>query len=149
MLLALEILGVSEGPALAADRDIGIAYALAGLLRAVPIHARARRVYLPGDLVATAALDLPRGLFALKSSPALRQVVAEVAAAAARRLAAARAERHRVPRAALPGLLPGVLAGRALRRLARAGHDPFAPGFAAPDGGAALGLMLAMLRRRY
>lgn len=149
VLLALEVLGLREEPVLAVGRDIGIAYALAGLLRAVPVHARARRLYLPGDLVAKAALDLPRGLFALKSSPALRQVAAEVAAAAAARLAAARVAHRRVPSAALPALLPGVLAGRTLRRLERAGHDPFVPALTAPDGGAALALMLAKLRRCY
>ena len=40
-----------------------------------------------------------------------------------RHLAEARADRGAVPRAALPALLPGTLAGAWLERLGRARHD--------------------------
>jgi NADH dehydrogenase [ubiquinone] 1 alpha subcomplex assembly factor 6 len=149
MLLALEVLGEGGAAAQAAAREIGIAYALSGLLRAVPFHARARRLYLPRDLVEAAGLDLSRGLFELRSSPALGRVVGEVAARAGAHLAAARALRPQVPRAALPALLPAVLASADLARLARAGYDPFAPGLARPDSWRSWRLTLAALRGRY
>src|SRR5262249_34745939 len=79
VLLALEALGQRDDAAQAAGREIGIAYALAGLLRAVSFHAQARRLYLPADLVAASGLDVHRDLFELKSTPPLRQVVATVA----------------------------------------------------------------------
>lgn len=113
--LALEALGERGAAARAAGRAVGIAYALAGLLRAVPFHARRKRLYLPGDLVAAAGLRVEQELFELRPSPALRRVVAQVADAAARHLATARSRRREVPRAALPALLPAVLATAAPR----------------------------------
>jgi phytoene synthase len=149
VLLALEILGVRDGDAAAAGREVGIAYAMAGLLRAVPFHARQRRLYLPADLVAEARLDVARGLFELKTSRELREVVAQVAAQARGHLAAARARRRAVAMPARPALLPAVLADRWLERLARVGHDPFDPRLAAPEQGQILRLALTAWRGRY
>jgi phytoene synthase len=149
VLLALEALGVRDPAATAVGKDIGVAYALAGLLRAVPFHARARRLYLPADLLAASGRDLARELYDLKPSPALLPVVAAVAARARARLAAARARRHEMPRSALPALLPGVLAKRALDRLARAGNDVFAPRLLRPNGVSVARLTLAAWVNRY
>jgi NADH dehydrogenase [ubiquinone] 1 alpha subcomplex assembly factor 6 len=149
VLLALEALGERSDAARAAGRAVGIAYALTGLLRAVPFHARARRLYLPRALCQSAGLEIDRGLFELRSTPALPQVVAPVAARAAFHLEEARALSPDVPRAALPALLPAVLARADLARLARAGYDPFAPPVAAPDPWRAWRLAFAALRKRY
>ncbi len=149
VLLALEVLGEGGAAAQAAGRAVGIAYALSGLLRAVPFHARARRLYLPRDLVAGAGLDVDRSLFELKPSPALSRVVEGVAARARSQLDAARALRPSLSRAALPALLPAVLAQADLARLARAGYDPFAPAVARPDPWRSWRLTLASLRGRY
>jgi NADH dehydrogenase [ubiquinone] 1 alpha subcomplex assembly factor 6 len=149
VLLALEVLGERGAVAAAAGRDAGIAYGLSGLLRAVPFHARAKRLYLPRDLVAGAGLDVARELFELKPSPALRQVVQEVAKRAGAHLAAARARRAEMPRTALPALLPAVLAAADLARLERAGYNPFAPAVARPDPWRGWRLALASLSGRY
>jgi NADH dehydrogenase [ubiquinone] 1 alpha subcomplex assembly factor 6 len=149
VLLALEALGERSDAARAAGRAVGIAYALTGLLRAVPFHARAKRLYLPRALCASAGLEIDRGLFELRPTPALPQVVAPVAARAAFHLAQAHALARRVPRAALPALLPAVLARADLARLNRAGYDPFAPLVAAPDPRRAWRLAFAALRGRY
>jgi len=149
VLLALEALGVRDEAGAAAGRDVGTAYALAGLLSAVPFHAAARRLYLPADLIATQGIDVDRTLFAGKRSAPLAAVVAAVAERGRARLAAARSLRRAVPRQALPALLPAVLAERRLDRLARAGFDPLAPQLARSDGRKALALTLAALRRRY
>lgn len=149
VLLALESLGEMGEAARAAGRAVGTAYALTGLLRAVPFHARARRLYLPRDLCAEAGLEIERGLFELRPSPALARVVERVAERARHHLQAARALRASVPRAALPALLPSVLVSADLARLARAGYDPFAPAVAGVDPWRGWRLSLAALRRRY
>lgn len=149
VLLALESLGEMGEAARAAGRAVGTAYALSGLVRAVPFHARARRLYLPRDLCAEAGLEIERGLFELRPSPALARVVERVAERARHHLQAARALRASVPRAALPALLPSVLVSADLARLARAGYDPFAPAVAGVDPWRGWRLSLAALRRRY
>jgi len=54
-----------------------------------------------------------------------------------------------VPRAALPALLPARLAARDLKRLARAGYDPFAGSVMRVDGLRPLVLLSARLRGKY
>ena len=147
--LALETLGERGDAALAAGRAIGIGYALSGLLRAVPFHARLKRLYLPRDLAAVEGLRVEQELFELRSPPALRRVVEKVARAAADHLATARSLRREVPRAALPALLPAVLAAADLARLERASYDPFDRRVAAPDPWRGWRLAAAALARRY
>jgi NADH dehydrogenase [ubiquinone] 1 alpha subcomplex assembly factor 6 len=124
LYLALEVLGAGGPAAIAAARDIGIAYALAGLIRALPFHTGAGRAHLPADLA-----------------------VADIARTATAHLAAAR--RHATPRPALPALLPAIVAERFLRRLERAGCDPFAPSLAAPDPLQSWALFAAFVRNRF
>ncbi len=141
--LALGVLEVSDGGATAAADAVGIAYALTGLLRAVPFHASQKRLYLPRTLCEAASLDLDK-LFALKPDPALPEVVQSIAATARTHLTQAR--KHAVPRAALAALLPAAVADAALDRLEGAGFNPFAPRVA--RGGVALPLTLAWRARR-
>jgi phytoene synthase len=54
-----------------------------------------------------------------------------------------------VPRAALPALLPAVLAERHLAALERAGFDPLSPALARRPALAAWRVAAAALRRRY
>jgi NADH dehydrogenase [ubiquinone] 1 alpha subcomplex assembly factor 6 len=124
VLLALETLGAATPEARNAAHHVGIAYALAGLLRAMPLHAGAGRSLIPEDVAAAVGLD-PRDYTAFRGTPPLRQAVATIAAAARSHLAAARGLRGKVPAAALPALLPARIADHALRRLERAGFDPF------------------------
>jgi NADH dehydrogenase [ubiquinone] 1 alpha subcomplex assembly factor 6 len=149
VLLALEATGARGDAGESAGRAVGTAYALTGLLRAVPFHARARRCYLPRALCSEAGVDVDRGLFELHPSPALAFVAERVAARAAAHLAAARSLRAAVPRAALPALLPAVLAGANLARLRRCGYDPLAARFAGHDPWSAWRLGAAALRGRY
>jgi len=66
--LALETLGVRDETAQRAGRHIGIAYALTGILRAVPFHARQHRQLLPDDRMQ--AHGAKQGdLFELRSAP--------------------------------------------------------------------------------
>ena len=107
--LALQILGVDAAAAGTAGRNVGIAGALAGLLRAVPFHAAAKRQYLPRDLCEAADLRIG-DLFELRASPALCQVAEQIAACACEHIRAARALTGQVPKAARPALLGATLA---------------------------------------
>jgi phytoene synthase len=145
--LALEILDTRDEAAGEAGRHLGIAWALTGVLRALPVQVRLRRVSLPADLIAEAGLDVARFL-ELKSSPALFQIVEQLAERAREHLAAARAARAAIPRRALTALLIGTLANTHLGRIARAGYDPFAPDLARPDTLASWRLAMAWLTRQ-
>ena len=146
--LALQLLGADPAATAAASRSIGIGYALAGLLRAMPFHAAAGRSCVPADIAARTGVD-PRDYAARRGSPAIRDAAAEIAAAAEGHLRAARANRPTVPRAAAAAALPAVIAERYLKRLRRAGSDPFAPQLALPDPLQAWRLLAASLLRRY
>jgi phytoene synthase len=130
--LALQVLGVREVTIEETARKVGIAYALAGLLRAMPFHARAGRAYIPAHVGERAGLD-PADYTAGRGTPALRAAVREIAVAAVRHLRAAREGRPATPRSAITALLPAIVADRFLVRLQRAGYDPFAPVLAVPD----------------
>ena len=125
--LALEVLGMHQPPAREAGLHVGIAYSLAGLLRAMPFR---ERQIIPVDIPASYG-------------------VTKVAAAALRHLQTARALRHRIPRSALPALLPAIIAQRSLARLKRAGDNPFVQRLAAPDPLQIWRLAAAMLLNRF
>jgi NADH dehydrogenase [ubiquinone] 1 alpha subcomplex assembly factor 6 len=145
--LALETLGSATPSTETAAADIGVAYALTGLLRAMPVHALAGRCFIPLDLATEAGLE-PADYAAGRATPALRRVVEIIARAAERHLAAARAKRRDVPKAALPALLPARIASRALKRLERAGYDPFS-GIGESDPLQSWRLAFAMLKGRF
>ena len=122
--LALGILGEPPEAARQAGEATGIAWALTGLMRAVPFHAARRRIYLPADLMAKAGLS-PGQLFERGSSTALREVARTVADEASTWLTRARQPAAQVPRRFQPALLPVTLTAGYLRRLAAASYDPF------------------------
>lgn len=124
--LALAILGCEGEAAEAAARHVGIAWALTGLLRAVPFHARQKRLYLPEDHLAVTGVSAAE-LFELQGSDALSGVVMRLAKRAREHLVEARRQRGDVPRQALPALLPARLADGYLTVLERAAFDPFDP----------------------
>jgi phytoene synthase len=149
VLLALEILGVRAAEAAAVAGSVGIAYALSGLLIAVPFHARMKRLYLPKDVIESYGLDVERTLFELQPSPALEETAKEIAALARYHLGIARAQREAIPREALPALLPAVLAERRLTRLEQAGHNVMDPRLARADTLQSWRLTWSAMRGRY
>lgn len=129
--LALEVLESRGEAALAAGRHVGIAWALIGLLRALPFHLRARRNYMPREITDRFGVAL-NDLMELRSGEPLRRAVAEIAGRAEDHLSAARRHRKSVPRQAAPALLPARLADSHLARLRRCGFDPLDPRVPAP-----------------
>jgi phytoene synthase len=145
--LAVGVLGGGAGARQAA-RHVGIAWALNGLLRAVPFHAGAGRLYLPVDLL-TAAGITPGALFVGQPPAGLSVVAEQVADVARAHLDAARALRGEVPRTTLAALLPATLAARDLARLERVRHDVFDPSLAVSGLGRKLRVVFAAATGRY
>jgi NADH dehydrogenase [ubiquinone] 1 alpha subcomplex assembly factor 6 len=145
--LALEALGVRHPAACEAGHHVGIAHALAGLLRAMPMRRLTWRPIIPADIAARhrVAAASAEGL---RDRAGLAAAVAELMAAAEAHLRAARRLRG-VPRRALPALLPAVVADRSLRQLRRCGCDPYAPGVARGDPLLAWRLAATVLRGRF
>ena len=145
--LACQTLGYPSGPAYLAGRHVGLGWALVGLLRAVPFHARAGRVYLPRNLLDQAGVKLD-ALKAGRPGKGLAGVVEVVAGVAAQSLAHAR-EQTKVPRDALAALLPATLGDLYLKQLATVGYDVFNVRFTKAPGSMPLRLWWNFSRRRF
>jgi phytoene synthase len=144
MRLTLRILGAGETLDEAAARA-GIAYACAGLLRALPYHAAGRRLMLPLQLLSHAGVS-PQDVFAGRASAGLGAVMSQIADRARAHLASARS--LRVPRRFLPALLPAALVPRYLDVVTRAGFNPFREVAEVPVYRRQIALMRAMMRGR-
>ncbi len=106
LYLALEALGVRDPPAVEAGRHVGIAYALAGLLRAMPLWAPRGRPIVPLDIAARHSLE-PEETATRQGTPAVRTVVAEIAAAARGHLRAVQPIASRDPATGAAGAATG------------------------------------------
>jgi len=104
----------------------GVAYAIAGLLRALPIHAARRQLYVPADLMQRYGARL-EDVFAGNATSALRAALAELRLRARQHLAEARILLAEAPAAALPALLPVALVRPVLDRMERSRYRPFRP----------------------
>jgi phytoene synthase len=125
--LAARVLGAGEQPEVAQAADAGgIAYALAGLLRAFPRHSARGQLYLPRDLVDRHGAPLEE-IWAGRASPALTAALAELRAHAGAMLDASLVQMNAIPASAAPAFLPLALVTPLLRRLERGGDDPFVP----------------------
>jgi phytoene synthase len=125
--LAARILSGSEAEAVA--EPAGIAYAIVGLLRALPLHAARRQLYVPAEILDPHQVRT-EDLFAGRSGPGLNAALAELRNLARQHLAAASNHMMELPKAALPAFLPLALVRPSLARLQRS--DPFAPAEIAP-----------------
>lgn len=143
-VLALHALAVkdSKGAAAVAARHVGVGYALAGLLRSTAFHARFGRSFIPTEL------DPGRHALGSKATPALCDAAATIAEAAHVRLDKARVLSEEAPEAAMPVLLPAVLAERWLAQIKNADYDLFAPRATRPDPWRSVRLFVAARRRR-
>jgi len=124
LYLSLEALGVRNGAAHDAARHLGIAWALAGIARAVPFHARQKRILLPREVTDSAGADR-RDILELRPHEGLSTAVLALSQAAWGHLNAARALRAAVPATARPALLSAALVESHLKILAKARQNPF------------------------
>lgn len=121
-LAAFALAGREAEAASPAIRPAGIAYALTGLLRALPLHASQGKLFLPLDLLRAHDID-PHRIFTGEMSEGLRFAIAEIAARAKVLLVEAR--RCGVDRSILPALLPASLCDRYLDIMTAPDFDPF------------------------
>ena len=120
MRLAARVLGAgSEYDGLA--REAGLAYAIAGLIRALPYHAGRHKVYLPNDLLGAVGLS-PDRILSGTFDEKVRAAVAQTALKAKEHLLAAR--QFRSARTVLPAFLPAALVPLYLRRAGRRAFKP-------------------------
>jgi phytoene synthase len=119
--LAAKILGIEAD---AAAGPAGMAQGMTGLIRAFPVHAARRQLYVPGELLERHKVD-PEDVFAGRSSNGLNAALADLRGLARRHLAAAQARVMALPPAALAAFLPVALVRPSLNRSDRC--DAFAP----------------------
>ncbi len=121
MALALRILGIDPAGCTEAVRDAGIAVALVGLVRAMPLQAALGRLSVPADLCRAAGLDptMSKQWPADANLPAIARPMLDQAQA---RIAAVR--HNPPPKPALSAFLPMSLASLYLKRLRVYGGDP-------------------------
>jgi 15-cis-phytoene synthase len=115
--------GADPGAADAAGHT-GVAYAITGLLRAFPWHARRGQVYIPADVLGRHGVsreDIVSG----RGGPGLVSALADMRAAARDHLERARKLRATIPPAIAPAFLPGSLVPAYLKEMERRGYDPF------------------------
>jgi phytoene synthase len=108
------------------SRHAGIAYAFAGLLRALPIHASRGQLYLPADLMERYGAQAA-DVFAGKATIELRAVLAELRLLARHHLGAARGLLNDLAPEVAPALLPVALVRPALDRMERRFYQPLRP----------------------
>jgi phytoene synthase len=123
IVMALRVLGVDPETHADAVRDAGIAYALVGLVRAIPYQASTGRVTLPLDLCQAAGLD-HTAPHQWPQNPDVSAITKPLLAVASDHLSRARASARSVPRQGLAAFLPLSLAALYLKRLNAVGGDP-------------------------
>jgi len=120
--LSAQILGSRDVEA--AAEPAGIAFAIAGLLRAFPLHLARRQLFVPLDVLERHEIHL-HDLYAGRSSAGLESALAELRNLARRRLAEAGERVSAWPQQAIAAFLPVALVRPTLDRLDRS--PQFAP----------------------
>ncbi|WP_417828652.1 phytoene/squalene synthase family protein [Thalassospira sp.] len=146
-VLAARLLGASGEDADQAARLAGNAYGLVGILRAIVFHGRSKRIYLPKDMMDHHGVA-QGDVFEFRKKPEIREFIGELGEMARNRIRQARQHRRALPKRAHAAALPVVLADGYLRKLTKAGFDPFSAefGLARP---ASLRLTLSGMFKRY
>ena len=121
---ALDVLGAHDAASQTAGRNIGTAWAVVGLIRAVPFHARMGRVCMPADVMAKHRVS-EAGIRSGNGSEGLNALALELGAHADYLIGQARLLKKQAARSALPVLFQARQAEVYLRRLRRVGGNPF------------------------
>jgi phytoene synthase len=124
--LAARILGGDREPGGELVLHAGIGYAIAGLLKAFPIHAARGQLYLPLDLLQRHGASREDALTG-RATAALRAALTDLRRRAREQLSNARDVASAAPAEIMPALLPVALARPMLDRMERADYDPFVP----------------------
>ena len=123
-LASLVLAGGQDPGGAEAAGHAGLAYGIAGLLRALPWHARAGRLYLPRDALERHGVtreDVVHG----RGGPGFVATLHDMRQEARRHHARVRAFKATVAPAIRPAFLPLALVPSYLARMERPGYDPF------------------------
>ena len=115
--------GAGEAEALAA-RHAGRAFALVGLLRALPWHVAQRQCYLPGDLLARHGLTAGN-FFAREKNPAITAALAELRTLARDHIGEAKHSLLSLPKSGREAFRLLTLPELYLREMERRDYDPY------------------------
>jgi phytoene synthase len=107
-----------------AAHGAGIAYAVTGFLRALPLHASRGQCFVPADLLAQHGTS-PAEIIARQDSPALRAALADLRAVARNHLTQAQASVGSLATADHPAFLPLAVLPLYLTAMERRDYDPF------------------------
>jgi 15-cis-phytoene synthase len=125
MQLGALILAGGEDPGTAeVAGHAGVAYALSGLMRALPLHASRGQMFLPADMMAAFGVN-EADVFAGRSTRALLALLMELRAIARRHLERALSGAGGIEPRLAPAFLPVALVEPRLRLMERPGYDPF------------------------
>ena len=102
----------------------GVAYAMTGLLRAFPWHARQGQVFLPADILARHGV-VRDDIVAGRGGPGLKGALADLRAVIRRHRDQATTLRTTIPPAAEPAFRPLALVEPYLRQMERRDYAPF------------------------
>ena len=127
--LMAEALGARDVATGEAARAAHTAFALVGLMRAVPFHAGQNRLFVPLDLLGAHGATIA-DVLAGRFSAALGAAIGEVLDRSAKLSESAGVAARTVPRSQRAALLPAILAALYGARLRGVGCNPFAPGIA-------------------
>lgn len=123
-LASLILAGGRDPGAAEAAGHAGLAYGMTGLLRALPWHARAGRLYLPMDILGRHGVtrdDVVLG----RGGPGVLSGLAELRALARTHLGRVRALQGTIARETRAAFLPVALVAGDLARMEQPGYDPF------------------------
>jgi phytoene synthase len=123
-LAASVLIGRGDGTMSAMTDHAGIAYAIVGLLKAFPIHARRRQIYLPLEIIERHGSTVSE-IIDRSATSGLRAALAELRVLARAHLHEAGRLLPAVPAAAIPALLPVAVVAPTLARMEHRSYDPF------------------------
>jgi phytoene synthase len=110
----------------------GVAYAITGLLRALPFHAQRGQVFIPAEILARHGARRD-DILAGRASPGVYAALRDMRALARKHLAAARAVSGEIKPEASAAFLPVALCDLYLKRMERHGYNPFRTLIEAPQ----------------
>lgn len=122
-LATLILTGAADTASAEAAGHAGVAYAVTGLLRAFPLHARRGQCFVPLDLLKAHGVGRDEAVSGTVT-PGLRAALADMRNLARRHYEQAQAALKGVARENLPAFLPLALVPGDLARMERQ-HDPF------------------------
>ncbi|HYY84995.1 MAG TPA: phytoene/squalene synthase family protein [Beijerinckiaceae bacterium] len=123
--LASLILADGDDPGAAdAAGHAGVAYAITGLLRAFPWHARQGRLYVPAAVLDAHAVTREE-ILAGRGGEGLARALSDMRGVARRHLDAAHRHTTNLPPRIAPAFLPAALVPPYLQAMERPGYEPF------------------------